>query len=115
MAAFTKQFLSASTDGTPIVVGSTTSPGDTVHETPAVTSSTDEVVLYACSRHTGDVTLTLEIGGDGQSFQSPVVLSPGTGQVLVLAGVILRNGKSVKAFADVAGVVSIWGHANRIA
>ena len=113
MATYSKQFLSGSTDGEPIPVGATTSPGDVIHTCQA-NSNIDEVTLYAASMASGDVDLTLEIGGTGVTAQSKVSIAPGSGQVLVLAGIPLKNGLGVKAFASQAGVVSIWGFVNRI-
>ena len=64
MATFTKRLLSGSTDGRPILVAATGSPGTAIHTAVAGTTSFDEVWLYAACATTGsNAILTVEYGG----------------------------------------------------
>mgnify|MGYP003341988660 CR=1 FL=1 len=61
MATFSKQFLSASTNGLAVSVAATGSLGTTIHTAHA--SSTDEVILYATNTNPASLNLTIEWGG----------------------------------------------------
>ena len=60
MATYSKIAFSGQTDGQPIKVAATTSPGTTIHTPGTSASIFDEVWLYAYNSHTADVELTLE-------------------------------------------------------
>ena len=114
MASFTKQFLSGSTNGRPIKVVATATPGTLLHTADA--TATDEVYLYAVNTSGGDVTLTVEFGGvTSPDDHVRVVIPKETGLALVIPGSPLTNSLVVRAFAGSANVINILGWVNRIA
>ncbi len=112
-----KRRLSGSTDGMPIKVAATESPGTLIHtaQTGTTDGNYDEIWLYAYNSHTVAVVLTIEFGGTTAPDQTiKVPLSSNAGLVLIVSGLILQNSKVVGAFADVANVVTISGFVNKI-
>lgn len=114
MATAAKRKLSASTDGEPIKVAATGSPGTTIHTAVAGTTpgTYDEVWLYAYNNKSSAVVLTLEIGGS----DLPIVLTlpSKVGLIPIRPGLPLQNAKVIKAYADTANVVGIEGFVNAI-
>lgn len=112
-----KRKLSGSTDGKPIKIAATSTPGDTIHTAVAGTTAGtfDEIWLWAFNAHTADVVLTIEFGGADAPDQNIIVAIPyKAGLVPVVPGLILQNGAVVKAFASVADVVTMSGFVNAI-
>lgn len=114
----TKLELSGSTDGRPIKVAATSSPGTAVHTATSATGSGlyDEVWLWAVSSDTSLRLLTVQFGGttapdDSISCNIPIA---GADAVLIIPGLILQNSLLVKAFAAVTNVITVFGHVNRI-
>lgn len=117
MASVVKRKLSGSTDGMPIKVVATATPGTTIHTAVAGTTpgTFDEIWLYAYNGHTTAVTLTIEFGGNSVPDQNIVITLPSkSGLNLIVPGLILQNGMIVKAFASVANVITISGYVNSI-
>ena len=114
MASFEKLKLSESTNGAPMAVGETESPGTLIHTAVAGTSDYDEVWLYAANVGEAAATLTIEFGGDTQAEQIIVTVEPQDGLLLVVPGLVLQDEAEVRAFADTADVVNICGFVNRI-
>ena len=112
MAVFSKVILSGSTDGRPVSVVATATAGDLVHTADA--TAIDEVWLYALNRHTGDVVLTIELGGATAGDLITVTLTADGGPVLIVPGTPMTNSLVVRAFADTTAVVSVFGWVNRI-
>ncbi|MDX9918232.1 MAG: hypothetical protein RBT15_09500 [Gudongella sp.] len=113
MATFTKLFFSGSVDGKGIVVAEDGSPGTTIH-TAHVTSK-DEIWIYATNTDSPDVEVTLEWGGTDAPDNSISCTIPGkSGLQLIVPGFVLTNSKVVKAFAETADVIVIYGFVNRI-
>jgi len=117
MATYKKQKLSSSTDGKPIKVAATSTAGTAIHTAVAGTGENnfDEIWLFAFNSHTANVVLTIEFGGASAPDQNIVVTIPyKSGLQLVVPGLILQNGMTVKAFAGTADVVTISGFVNNI-
>lgn len=117
MATAVKRKLSGSTDGMPIKVVATATAGTTIHTAQAGTTdgSYDEIWLYAYNGHTTTVTLTIEYGGATVPDQNIIItLAAKAGLTLIVPGLILQNALVVKAFADVANVITLSGFVNRI-
>jgi hypothetical protein len=114
--AYTKHTLSASTDGRPVAVAATASPGTLIHTATAVADEYDELWVYAVNTANGDSTLTLEWGGTSASDAVPIKLKKGDrGPILVARG-IFENGLLLRAFVPGgANDVNIFGWVNRIA
>lgn len=110
-----KRKLSGSTDGMGIKITQTATAGDTIHTAVAGTTAGtfDEVWLWAFNSTTADVVLTIEFGDATAPDHNIVVTIPyKAGLVPVVPGLILQNGKTVKAFAGSANVVTIVGFVN---
>jgi len=117
VATALKRKLSGSTDGRGIKVVATASAGTTIHTAVAGTTAGtyDEIWLYAYNSDTSVRTLTIEFGGTTAPDDNiKIALEAQAGLVLVVSGLILQNGDVVKAFADAANVVVIFGFVNAI-
>lgn len=115
MTAYSKVKLSGSTNGKPIKIVATSTPGTTIHTAVAGSSDWDEIWLYAFNSSDDVATLTLEWGGTSAPDQNIVVaLPPKSGLIPVVPGLLLQNSLAVAAFASVANVITINGFVNRI-
>jgi hypothetical protein len=116
MATFTKVLLSGSTNGKGIKVAASATAGTLIHTAVSGTSSIDEIWLYAHNTSASNVKLTIEWGEatapDGNIEVN--IGAEGTGMILVIPGVPLQNGLTVRAFAGSANVINIFGYVNRI-
>lgn len=117
MATFTKNNLSGSTNGRPILVDTTATAGTLIHTAVAgtTTGTWDEIWLYAMNNNTSDEIVTIEFGGV-TSPDDLFVDTIGTkdGLILMVPGFILQNTLIVRAFSETADVVSISGFVNSI-
>jgi hypothetical protein len=131
-SASSTQFTVASVPAT--VTGTWTSGGvatanpatmNTIHATPADTTTIDEVWLYATNTSLSVATLTLFYGGTatGSSTSAPNYISipPQSGLTLITPGLILTGlagspatATTIFASASVASVITISGYVNRI-
>jgi len=117
MATFDKLVLSGSTNGRPIGVAQTATPGTTIHTGSTTTTTIDEVWLFANNTATTDVKLTVEWGGTGTSDQIEIVIPAESGLVTIAPGLLIKGAATaliVRAFAGTASVVNISGYVNRI-
>lgn len=120
MASAIKMNLSSSADGKAILVAATSTPGTAVHT--ATSSSTvgaggtwDEIWIWCYNSDTSARLLTIEFGGATAPDQNIAqTIPPGSGMVLVVAGLILQNSATVKAFAATANKLTVMGFVNRI-
>jgi len=117
MATAVKRKLSESTDGKGIKVVATATAGTAIHTAVAGTTpgTFDEIWLFAYNSSADPVTLTIEFG-DATAPDHNIVLSLASksGLILIVPGLILQNGATVKAFASSANVVTISGFVNSI-
>jgi hypothetical protein len=118
MSTLTSLPLSGSSDGEPILVAATASPGTTIH-TAANTSGVDnydELWIFAVNMDTQDRPLTIQWGGTSEPKNSiQLTLAWQSGLFLVIPGLRISNSKVVKAFASAANVICISGWVNRSA
>jgi hypothetical protein len=116
MSAYSKIVLSGSTDGRGIKVAATSiGSGTTIHAATSDATLPDNITLFAYNSDTAVRILTLGWGGSTSPDDLIVQTIPvQAGLTLVVADLILRNSLVVKAAADAANVVVIWGYANRI-
>jgi len=114
MATYSKELLSASTNGKAIKVTATSTAGTLIHTAVAGTSDLDEIWLYAVNSSASLVKLTLEWGEatapDGNIEQNVPAES---GLMLLVPGLVLQNGLTVKAFAGTGSVITVAGYVNR--
>jgi hypothetical protein len=113
---YTRQLLNGGSNGKPISVDATASPGTIIHTVePTATNAREEIYLYAHLMATSDQRLTVEFGG--QATQDHIVqdLVDGDGLHVVVPGLNLTATTSiVRAFATGgAGEISISGWVNR--
>jgi hypothetical protein len=119
MTTFSKQFLSASTDGAAIKVVATTSTGTTIHATGTSASIIDEVWLYAYNSASVSTELTMQYGGTTSPDNDiKITLDSKAGLTLLVPGLILKGtgsvGTIVRAYAGTANVITLSGYVNRI-
>lgn len=109
--SFTAAILSGSTDGRPIKVAATSTPGTTIHTTTASNSGDlDRVSLWALNTDTSAITLTVEWGGttSPDDHANVIELQPNR-KALIADGLPIANSLSIKAFAGTANKVTITG------
>ena len=113
MATYTKLKLSGSTDGKQVKIAATATAGTLLHTAHA--TDLDEVWLYLMNSSAVPVKVTIEWGEatapDGHIEQT---IQPESGLVNVIAGLVLTNSLTVRAFAATADVVMASGFVNRI-
>lgn len=98
--------LSGSSNGRPINVSATGSPGTTVH---VVGSAAELLWLYATNRHTLEVTVTIQFGNTATSDYIILKIPAGDTRPIV-TGQPLQGSLTIRAFASVANVVNVSGH-----
>lgn len=98
----------------PVLVVATATAGTLIHTAVAGTTAGtfDEIYLYAENNHTLPVTLTVEFGDATTSHNIITTLASKSGLQLIVPGLILQNGATVKAFAGTTNVISISGFVN---
>jgi hypothetical protein len=117
MATFTKVVLSGSTNGMPVKVAATSTPGTTIHTTGSGTSTLDEVWLWATNTDSSARTITIEYGGttDPDNLVTKAYsIAANSAPTLLIPGLLLCNSLVIKAFASTANVVLCEGFVNRI-
>lgn len=121
MASFSKQLLSGSTRGKPILVVATATAGTVIHATGVSATIIDEIWLVAFNSDTVDRTLTIEFGGvsdPGDLIVKVITIPARTVGVVVVSGQPLVGtgaaASTVAAFASAASVITISGFVNRI-
>ena len=115
MATYSKELLSGSTQGKGILVTATSTAGTLIHTAVTGTTDLDEIWLYAVNTHSADIKLTLEWGEatepNGNIEQTVPTES---GLMLLVPGLLLQNGLTVKAFVGTGSEIVIHGYANKI-
>lgn len=118
MATYTKTILSGSSQGQPILIAATSSPGTAIHSTGTSSSIIDNVTLYAHNTDTTARKLTVELGGTATANTIEVTIPAESGLMLVIPQLPLTGtgaaAKSVAAFCATANVVAISGYVDRI-
>lgn len=108
--------LSGSTNGRPISIVATSSPGTVIHTVPSDTSGIlyHQVFLYAANIDgAGSHTLTLQLGGTTTDDQIVIPIGANSGPILVLDGKnLLNGGVTIRAYANAANKINVWGYAN---
>lgn len=117
MSTLTGNVLSGSTNGLPIKIGATATPGTTIHTAGSGTTGFDELWIWVTNADVVARNLTIEWG----STTSPDGLIVNTlsipalsGPIIVIPGIRINNSKVVSAFASVANVLLLTGNFNRV-
>lgn len=117
MANYSRVHLSGSTDGRPVIVAATGTPGTTIHTSVTGTTSYDELYLWVSNVTATAATLTIEWGGTtdpGQLMVKGISVPPNSPPIPVVTGQILNNAKVCAAFSGTASALNITGYVNRI-
>lgn len=106
--------FSGSTQGKPIKIAQTSTPGTAIHTTGTSATVVDAIYLWAFNSDTVDRTLTIEFGGVSAPDQNVVLTVPfKQGLVYVIDGLILlgngSTGLAVTGFASSANVITVSG------
>lgn len=121
MPTFAKEKLSGSTDGQGILISNTVTAGTTLHTGPSNSSQYHELWIYA-QHHAGVNTtstkLTLEYGNANTFNNIELTLSSEAGLTLVIPGLLLQGNATtaptVKAFANIANNITVYGYVHTI-
>lgn len=114
MATYSRVLLSGSTNGRPIKVAATATPGTTIHA--ATSAGIDEVWLWVANTSGSAATLTLEWGGatdPDDLLVKSYSIAANSAPILIAQGLSL-TGVTVRAFSATANVLTVTGHVNRI-
>jgi len=118
MATFSKELLSASTDGRAIKVAATATAGTLIHTGSTTATTIDELWLYAMNTDSADRKLTMEWGGvTVPDDLIEITIGTEAGLVLVAPGLLIKGNSTallVRAFAASANVITLHGYVNRI-
>lgn len=117
MATYSRQLLSASTNGLPVVVAATATPGTTIHTAIAGTTSYDEVYMWVSNVTASAATLTVQWGGTTDPTNDMVYqysVPANSPPIPIATGQVLQNGLLVKAWSGTASALNITGYVNRI-
>lgn len=118
MTTYSKEKLSASTNGRQVKVAATGTPGTTIHTASAIPGVTDEIYVFAVNTDTVPRELTIEWGGvTSPDDHVPITLAPRAGKVVVIGGDLLLGNATpliVKAFCATANVIVLSGYVNRM-
>lgn len=117
MATYSKVHLSGSTDGLPIPVAATATPGTLVHTAVSGTSAFDEVYLWVSNVTGVAATLTLEWGGVTDPTHHLVKgysIAANSGPIAIAVGQQLNNAKVVRAFSGTGSALNIVGFIMRL-
>ena len=115
MATYSKELLSGSTNGKGILVVETATAGTLLHTAVSGSTDLDEIWLYAVNSSDADVKLTLEWGvATAPNGNIEQTVPAESGLMLLVPGLLLQNGLTVKAFAGTTNVIVIHGYANKI-
>jgi hypothetical protein len=113
--AVSRILLSQAPNGNLIQVAATAAISATPLHISAASPTIDEMEFWGWNRHTALVVLYLTWGGtDPEDLVGPIELEPAQGPILLCPGLSITNGQTIGAYADVANVVNIGGHGNRI-
>lgn len=111
----TGSVLSGSTDGMPIPVVATGTPGTLIHVAGSL--GFDEVYLFASNVSAIDVVLIVEWGGvsdPGDHLVHEMALPANSAPYPISAGLRIKNGRSIRAFCSSASAVNITGWVNSV-
>jgi len=116
MATYAKAKLSGSTDGKGIkVTGTSSGASVTIHTAASGTTNMDEIFLFAQNNDADGETRTLTIEFGGTADPDNLIILPipcKAGLVPICEGLLLQNAQVIKAFADEANDVQIYGYVN---
>ena len=106
--------LSGSTDGRGIKIAATSTPGTLLHTAVSGAGKLDRIYLHIYNSHTAGVAVTIQWGGTTSPDDEVKETIPfRSGLILVMPGLILRNGLELRAFAGTTNVLVAHGEVER--
>lgn len=111
--SFQKLILSGSTNGLPIAINAITS-GSANTITVADSTALSELWLSAFNYSNTDTTLYVLIGGTSAYQIFSQVIPAGRGIQPLISGLTFTGSVNIKAYASIAGTISVLGFENRI-
>ena len=106
---------SGSTNGRPIKVAATATPGTLIHTAVAGAVDMDEVWIWGTNTSVSDVKLTIEFGGVTSPDDLIEMTIPAEdGLYLVVPGNRVNGGLEIRAFAATGDVINITSNINLI-
>ena len=118
MGAIQKLGLSGSSQGTPIQIVATATPGTTLHTTGTSATVIDEVWIYATNNDTVQRNIIIEYGGSGTASEISVGVPSKSGLTIVLPGTIFTGtgvaGNTIRGYASATNVINVIGYINRM-
>lgn len=114
MASVAKILLSDSTDGAPIAITATGTPGTAIHTAVTGTADFDEVWIWAVNNHSANVEMEIEWSNTTAAENIVQTIGFDSGLTLVVPGLVLQNGDTIAAFDTQGSVIAIYGYVNRI-
>jgi len=116
--AYSRLLLSGSTNGRPIPIAATATPGTTLHTAVAGSIAFDEVYAWASNITASNARLTVEFGGvsdPGDHLVKSYLIPPYSPPIPVATGQPVQGAVVIRAFSDVASAINVVGYVNRIA
>lgn len=112
----TKLKLSGSTNGKPIQITTTSSPGDLIHTATNTANTLDEVWLYANNvKSSGNaIQLTIYTDTDNDANRIIVGIPFRKGLIYIIPGFVYDGSVNIRAYAAEADVINVSGWVNRI-
>jgi hypothetical protein len=117
MPSFSRKLLSGSTNGKPIQVAATATPGTTVHTAVGGTDGYDEVYVWASNVTSASANLTIEWGGTtdpGNHLVKQYSIPANSPPIPIITGQNIQNGLTIGAFSGTASAINLTGYVNRI-
>lgn len=114
MPVFTGSVLSGSTNGRPIPVAATATPGTLIHTVGS--TGFEDVYLFASNVTGSTATLTVEFGGvsdPGDHLIKSYPIPANSPPYPLSPGLRLAGGVAVRAFSGTGSAINITGWANR--
>jgi hypothetical protein len=112
--AIARRPLSGSTDGRPIKVGQTATPGTLIHTAQASATDMDCPTVRVCNTSSADVVVTFECWGT-TSPDDHIKRTIPAGETINVPVPPGRNGLVLRAFAGTTNVLTVSGWVDRIA
>lgn len=115
MAVYSPQILSGSTNGRPIQINATTSPGTAIHTVSTATGTVEDIFVDAFNTATAERLLVIELGSTATANHLYAKVPPQDGPFRIVAGLRMTGatGISIAAFATATGALVVAGGVNR--
>lgn len=118
MSDYIKVPLTGRAGGKPIQITATSlATAQTIHTAIAGTTFWDEIWLWVTNPQDTPASITISFGYDNTNSTivcKDVEIPANSEPVLILAGIMLQNSKTVKAYASVSGYLNVLGYVKRI-